>query len=105
MMKTNNPPIYLNELGLVSALGSGQDATLKALLAGSTEGMRATEAYSPGKPLVCGRVEAPLPSLAGRPDRMNCRNNALLLMALAQIRPAVDAAIARYGPTRVGVVM
>ena len=39
------------------------------------------------------------------PLRDRSRNNRLALAALAQIRPAVDAAIKRYGPNRIGVVL
>jgi 3-oxoacyl-[acyl-carrier-protein] synthase-1 len=96
---------YLNALGLVSALGNTQTEALDRLLAGWTEGMQATEAFSPGRPLVCGQVKVTLPSLQGRPDRMCSRNNALLLEALRQIRPQVDAAIQRYGKSKVGIVL
>ncbi|MEC4597704.1 beta-ketoacyl-[acyl-carrier-protein] synthase family protein, partial [Burkholderia vietnamiensis] len=53
-----------------------------------------------------GRVTAPLecapPAALAHFD---CRNNRLLLAALAQIQPLVDAALARYGPRRIGVVI
>jgi 3-oxoacyl-[acyl-carrier-protein] synthase-1 len=97
--------IFLNELGLVCALGSGQDAALKGLLEGSTAGMRATEAYSPGRSLVCGAVDAALPELGRVPDPFRSRNNRLLLEALRPIRAKVDAAISRYGRQRVAVVL
>ncbi|MCC7005164.1 MAG: beta-ketoacyl-[acyl-carrier-protein] synthase family protein [Ottowia sp.] len=35
----------------------------------------------------------------------NCRNNQLLLTALAQIEATVAAALTRYGPARIGVVL
>jgi 3-oxoacyl-[acyl-carrier-protein] synthase-1 len=99
-------PSYLNELGLVSALGAGKEASLRGLLTGSTAGMRPSEAYSSGRSLVCGAVDTELPPIpAGCAKRYHTRNNRLLLGALAQIRPAVEAAVARYGPGRVGVVM
>src|SRR4051812_25500169 len=97
--------IYLNHLGLVSALGSGHEAVLKGLIEGSTAGMAATQAYSPGRSLVCGAVSQALPELGSVPDRFRSRNNRLLLQALHPIRAQVDAAIARYGAHRVGIVL
>lgn len=54
-------------------------------------------------PLGC--VTAALPVMDGWPVTFRSRNNQLALAALAQIRPAVDAAIARFGAARVGVVV
>lgn len=97
---------YLNELGLVSALGNTHSETLKRLLDADPSGMALTEAYSPGRPLVCGPVSASLPELpAGTPARLRTRNHRLLLEALRQIRGPVDAAIARFGKARVGIVL
>jgi 3-oxoacyl-[acyl-carrier-protein] synthase-1 len=56
-------------------------------------------------PLPLGRVAAALPAVDHLPLPLRSRNNQLALAALAQIRPAVDAAIARYGADRVGVVV
>jgi 3-oxoacyl-[acyl-carrier-protein] synthase-1 len=97
--------VYINHLGLICSLGSGPDEVLQGLLEGSVDGMRASETYSPGRSLVCGAVNHELPSLKGYPPRLQSRNNRLLLEALSQIRPAVDAAIARYGKSRVGIVL
>ena len=58
--------------------------------------MAATGRWSPGRELPLGRVSAELPSMAHLPPHQRSRNNALALVALAQIRPAVEAAIAQY---------
>jgi 3-oxoacyl-[acyl-carrier-protein] synthase-1 len=50
-------------------------------------------------------VDAALPEVGHLPLTLRSRNNQLALAALAQIRPAIDAAIARYGAERVGVVV
>jgi 3-oxoacyl-[acyl-carrier-protein] synthase-1 len=99
------PHVYLHALGMVNALGADTGSIAAALAAGVSPGMglvalgREHNAYA-------GRVLAPLelapPSHLGRYD---CRNNRLLLAALAQIEPAVQAACARYGAARVGVVL
>ena len=96
---------FLSNLGLVCSLGEGIAAVREGLFAASPSGVKATDFFSVDRPLALGRVEATVPSLAHVPLEFRSRNNALLTLALAQIRPAVDAAIARFGPERVGVVL
>lgn len=95
---------YLNACGIICAVGASPAEVKARLYAGET-GLAATDSCSPGRQLPLGRVQADLPSVAHLPSRQRSRNNALALAALAQIRPEVDAAIARYGAGRVGVVL
>ncbi len=57
------------------------------------------------EPQAVGEVDVPLPALAHFATPFHSRNNALLLDALDQIRPAVDAAIERVGAARVAVIL
>ena len=100
-----NMMVYLNDCALVCALGADRARIRQALLVDAASGLRVSDACSPGRPLPLGRVDAELPSVDHLPLPMRSRNNALALAALAQIRPAVDAAIARYGADRVGVIV
>src|SRR5476649_2816710 len=95
---------YLNACGIVCAMGDSPAQVKARLYAGET-GVAATDSCSPGRELPLGRVSTELPSVAHLPPSQRSRNNALALAALAQIRPAVDAAIARFGADRVGVVI
>ncbi len=97
--------LYLNECGVLCALGDSHSAIKAKLLGQAQSGIAMTEAWSPGRMLPLGRVDHALPGLDGWPLQLRSRNNALALAALAQIRPAVDAAIARYGADRIGVVV
>lgn len=97
--------IYLNECGVLCALGEGVDRVRQVLLVEARSGLEISDACSPGRPLPLGRVHAALPDLSHLPLPQRSRNNALALAALGQIRPAVDAAIARFGAGRVGVVI
>jgi 3-oxoacyl-[acyl-carrier-protein] synthase I len=97
--------LYLNDCAIVCALGSGQEAVRRRLLDEAESGLRLSDACSPGRLLPLGRVDAALPDVGHLPLPLRSRNNQLALAALAQIRPAVDAAIARYGSARVGVVV
>ena len=96
--------LYLNECGILCALGVGREQVARRLFAGES-GVRATQAWSPGRELPLGRVEAQLPDIGALPLPLRSRNNQLALAALAQIRGAADAAIARHGAHRVGIVL
>ena len=97
---------FLNQLGLVCSLGRGQRAVREALFrADAPQGMTVSEAFSPGRCLHLGEVTAELPGSSAWPLWHRSRNNTLLAAALQEIRPAVDAAIARLGPSRVAIVV
>jgi len=97
--------LYLNDCALLCALGGARDTIARRLLDEADGGLTVSDACSPGRPLPLGRVDAALPAVDHLPLVLRSRNNQLALAALAQIRPAVDAAIARYGAGRVGVVV
>jgi 3-oxoacyl-[acyl-carrier-protein] synthase-1 len=97
--------LYLNECAVVCALGDNHLALKRQLFDEAASGLTLSDACSPGRPLPLGRVTAALPDAGHLPLAQRSRNNQLALAALAQIRPAVDAAIARYGADRVGVVI
>ncbi|HDR8994270.1 TPA: beta-ketoacyl-[acyl-carrier-protein] synthase family protein [Burkholderia vietnamiensis] len=103
-MNSTRTAVYLSAPGMINALGATTDAIVDALGRGVAPGM-APRADAPAGGWV-GRVTAALecapPAALAHFD---CRNNRLLLAALAQIRPLVDAALARYGPRRIGVVI
>lgn len=97
--------VYLNECALVCALGAEREAIRRRLLDEARSGLQVSDACSPGRPLPLGQADVVLPSLDHLPLPLRSRNNALALAALAQIRPAVEAAIARYGAGRIGVII
>ena len=95
--------VHLNDVGIVCALGCGREQVAAALFAGHAGGLQWNERVLPGKKLMLGEVDHPLPALQQWPLALRGRNNALLQLALTQIQPAVDQAIARYGAGRVAV--
>jgi len=97
--------VYLNECGIVCSLGDTHDAIATRLLDQARSGVQMTDAWSAGRMLPLGRVELDFPAMDSWPQAQRSRNNQLALAALAQIRPAVDHAIAAYGADRVGVVI
>jgi 3-oxoacyl-[acyl-carrier-protein] synthase I len=98
--------VHLNQLGIVCALGRGEVEVAAALFA--ADGPRGIEVETDpatGALQATGRVRGALPSLADAAVEWRGRNNALLALALEQIRPAVEQAIARHGAHRVAVVL
>ena len=96
---------YLNDCAIVCALGSGREEVARRLLDEARSGLRVSDACSPGRELPLGRVDAALPGVDHLPLPLRSRNNQLALAVLDQLRPAAEAAIARYGAARVGVVI
>jgi 3-oxoacyl-[acyl-carrier-protein] synthase-1 len=96
---------YLNHLGMICSLGDTRDEIAQRLLELAQSGVAMTNDYSPGRLLPLGRVSTELPCAERLPLRDRSRNNQLALAVLNQIRPAVDAAIERFGPDRIGIVI
>ncbi len=97
--------LYLNQCGIVCALGTTHSAIKSRLFEHAQTGLALSDAYSPGRQIPLGQVDTALPSMDAWPLPQRSRNNQMTLLALAQIRPAVDAAIARYGDDRIGIVI
>ncbi len=97
--------LYLNNLGLLCALGAGTADVRLALLTRDAPvpdplaSMQAVDGH------FVAPVKGPLPQISGTLARYSCRNNALAAAALEQIRPALDGAIECYGSGRIAVVM
>lgn len=97
---------FLNELGIVCSLGSTHGELRSALRAADApRGITVSDHCSPGRPLPLGWVRDPLPPVDAWPLEHRSRTNALAAQALAPIRTAVDAAIGRFGPRRVAVIV
>ncbi|WP_350261786.1 beta-ketoacyl-[acyl-carrier-protein] synthase family protein [Pantoea sp. BJ2] len=98
--------IYISAFGMVNALGNDLAHIAAQLQAGHAPGMQPRDGWlQDGKRCWLGEVQGALPLIPAALAAHNTRNNQLLLAALAQIRPVVDAAIAQYGRDRVAIVL
>ncbi|WP_340122257.1 beta-ketoacyl-ACP synthase [Methylobacter svalbardensis] len=95
--------LYLNDVGLLCALGNSKAEILKRLLAGERSGLTVSDEF--GTRCIVGAVSSDLPQIDERYRIYNCRNNRLLLAALSQIEPTVTDMIARFGADRIGIVL
>jgi 3-oxoacyl-[acyl-carrier-protein] synthase I len=102
-MKT--PRIYIHALGMLNALGNDADEVAAALAQGSAPGLGFVRLDATREGYL-GRVTAPLDTAPpAHLAAYDCRNNRLLLAALAQMSDAIEHARARYGAHRIGVVL
>ena len=100
-----NRPVFLSDLGIVSALGTGKVANAERLFAGDSEGLVSRDGLIPGEPAVVGAVRGMPTDLGHLPERYRSPTHALLEIALSAIGEAVRAAVARFGAPRVAVVL
>jgi 3-oxoacyl-[acyl-carrier-protein] synthase-1 len=97
--------LYLDDMGVVCALGAGKAEVLRRLLDCDSSG------WAPFGPLLTGRgtvvaaVRGPLSRVPPELAELDCRNNRLLATALDEIAPTVAALCDRLGPKRIGVVI
>lgn len=97
------PAIYLNALGMVTALGDAR-ATLRALRERSTTGLCWRDDLR-ADPVLVAAVSTELPATTQWPVRFRSRNNQLAAAAYAQIQSEVHACVERYGAHRIGVII
>ncbi|MGH8307750.1 MAG: beta-ketoacyl-[acyl-carrier-protein] synthase II, partial [Gammaproteobacteria bacterium] len=97
--------IYLHALGIINALGSGAQAVRTGLYAGSVSGIVAREDLAPERSVNVAAVREELPVIPPELAAYDSRNNRLLQAAVDQIRPQIDAAVNRFGPARIGIVL
>lgn len=96
--------LYLNDLGMLSALGASCEEIFRRLQAGDRSGLMLNEKFG-SQPVYVGEVQASLPSIDNKYSVYDCKNNQLLLAALSQIKNTVDSMVKRYGEDRIGVVI
>jgi 3-oxoacyl-[acyl-carrier-protein] synthase-1 len=97
--------VFLQAQSCVCALGDTAEAIRAGLWAEAPSGVVPTDLHTPGRVLHLGGVTTPLPPVDDLPDKQRSRNNALLLAALAPLRAPIASAVARFGPSRVAVVL
>lgn len=86
--------LFLSDLGIVNALGSGKEAVFAALMRGDRTGIKAIE--QGGKTFHVAKANA---------QGDDTRLNALLSHAAAQIQPAIAQALTHYGAGRMAVIL
>jgi 3-oxoacyl-[acyl-carrier-protein] synthase-1 len=96
--------LYLNDCGVICPLGANRASVVQGIAQGRRRFVE-REALIPGRSVLVGAVTTDLPPVPPEVADLDCRNNRLMLAALAQIATTVTAATARYGRSRVAVVL
>ncbi|MCB5188045.1 beta-ketoacyl-[acyl-carrier-protein] synthase family protein [Methylobacillus caricis] len=96
---------YLSALGIINALGCGQQEVAQGLFQGDTSGMVLEEGWLTNTVARVGRACGELPPIPAHLSAFAGRNNQLLLAAALQIQQDIANAKKRYGPARIGIVL
>ncbi len=96
---------YLNDLGIVCALGDDTETIRHRLMTGDQAGIISSDSYQDQGCSMVGKITADLPALPDNLMDYHSRNNRIATLALEQIRAPIDSFIDRFGPHRVGIVM
>jgi len=94
-----SPPVFLQELGVVCALGHGKAEVWRRASRGDQSGLVHDGPFPLGRTRGDG---LPIPAALRAHDS---RNNRLLLQATEQIRAAIETARSKLGSHRIGVVI
>jgi 3-oxoacyl-[acyl-carrier-protein] synthase I len=101
----NRGNIGIAAMGLATPIGVGKAAAARALFAGERSGLAPLGGLVPGRRLHVGAVVFPLPSVPPALSSYDTRNNRLMLAALQELAPEIEAAIRRFGRDRIAVIM
>lgn len=104
-MTARRRPLGLAAMGLLTPLGTTPANVARTLFQGTNSGLVARDDLCAGRTVHVGEVTAELPPSPPSAAAYDCRNNRLMLAAIFQIRSAIDEAIHRHGPARIGVVL
>ncbi|MGS2723230.1 beta-ketoacyl-[acyl-carrier-protein] synthase family protein [Porticoccus sp. GXU_MW_L64] len=101
---------YLNDLGVVCALGQGREQVSAALFHGCRKGMGTSTQYGAqgeGLPadVVVGEVKGGLPAVPEALSDYQSRNCQLLLAALQDMKASVDVCLSQVESHRIGIVI
>lgn len=97
--------IGIAAMGLATPIGTGKTAAAHALFAGERSGLAPRDGLVPGRTLHIGAVASPLPPVPPALRAYDTRNNRLMLAALEDLAPDIEAAIRRFGRDRIAVIM
>lgn len=95
---------YINAMGMISALGDSPEASLAQLTLGQPA-LTYSDAYNSGNALPLGLILQALPPLPLKDKKWQSRNNQVTWHIAQQFQADIEAAIAKFGSDRIGVVI
>ena len=97
--------VYLSALGIACTLGRGKQEVARNLFRHNSNPIKSEWLLGSKKTVPVGKVPFELPPMPDRWLSLNSRNNRLLKVVLDEIRVPIEEAIAKYGPSRIGIIM
>ncbi|MET1026304.1 MAG: beta-ketoacyl-[acyl-carrier-protein] synthase family protein [Dongiaceae bacterium] len=95
----------IQAVGIVSPIGGDRKTVAAALAAGTRAGLMPRSDLVPEKTVYVGAIREDLPAIPADLAVYDCRNNRVMLAALAQIRDEIEVAISRFGRHRIAVLL
>ena len=96
---------YLNAMGLINALGRNHHEVSTALFSADTSGMCLADGLLNGRVVRVGHVQSSLPAVPTSLADLTSRTCQLLLATLSDMQSEIDAALTKYGRSRVAVII
>ncbi|MBU3003498.1 beta-ketoacyl-[acyl-carrier-protein] synthase family protein [Paraglaciecola arctica] len=97
--------IYINDFGLINALGGTLEEVSLNLFAGSQQGFVERNDILPDAAVFVAEVASQLPDIKTYPKHFHSRNNQLALQAYNQIAATVESLKNKYSEQRIGVIL
>lgn len=97
--------LSVSAMGLLTPIGNGKAETAGNLFKGCQTGFRTRDDLIPKRKVLVGEAMGDIPALPAELAKWDCRNNRMIAVALEQIRPDLERAIARYGKSRIAVIL
>ena len=97
--------LYLNACGMVNSMGNSLQAISQNLFTATPDCLRPNQQLIRERTVYVGDVTGELPDIPQALAKYHCRNNQLILAALAQIQDQVAALINQYGKQRIAVLI
>ncbi|MBX9705871.1 MAG: hypothetical protein K5Q00_06405, partial [Gammaproteobacteria bacterium] len=96
---------YLNQLGIINAMGSGKGAVWEKFIANNNSGLVPYDELFSGRKTWIAKVKTVLPPLPEKFSQYDCNNNRFIAAAYQQIAGEVEALKEQYGANRIAVIM
>ena len=95
--------VYINAYSAVANTGDNISCMFQNMLKEGADFLAPDDSVVKGSSFYLGRIKTELPEI--KDEKYNLRCNRILLYCVQQIKDKIDAAVARYGNDRVGIVI
>ena len=95
--------VYINAYSAVANTGDNISCMFQNMIKEDTDFLAPDDSVVKGSSFYLGRIKTELPEI--KDEKYNLRCNRILLYCVEQIKDKIDAAVARYGNDRVGIVI